>query len=122
MRILRLPITGEWLDTIDALLKFEEYRDIKQHYISRFFTTVHRDLRDLFELSLRCTDDIHATAAEFGCEVRDYDAVELVAGYGRQARRSLYEFKGLSVKYGIPAWGAPADRKVFAIQLGKKIG
>lgn len=121
LRVLSLPIKGEWLDEIDAGRKLEEYRDIKQHYISRFFEGVPRDLRDLFEMCLQCSDDTFGEVGDFGCAMKKYDAVELVAGYSRTARRSLYEFKGLSVKLGNPKWGAPTDRKVFAISLGKKL-
>jgi hypothetical protein len=121
MKILRLPITGDWLNEIDECRKFEEYRDIKQHYISRFFTPVKRDLRDLFEMSLKCTDDIRKEAADFGCMLKDFDAVELIAGYSRTARRSLYELRGITVGRGREEWGAPTDRNVFRLHLGRRI-
>lgn len=58
MKILRLPIKGKWLAQIDAGIKKDEYRDIKQHYISRFFTPVRPVLRDLrdFEAYQRITE------------------------------------------------------------------
>lgn len=128
MKILRLPIKGKWLNMIDAGIKTDEYREIKRHYISRFFENkLGREsiggsaLYDLFEMSLQCTDDIESEANDFGQRIKEYDAVELIAGYSRTAKRSLYEFKGLSVGRGRVAWGAPADKNVFRIHLGNKI-
>lgn len=107
---------------IDAGIKLEEYREIKQYYIARFFAPVEIALRDLFESTLQVTDnDINDEAEWFGSYGKEFDAVELIAGYSRTSRRSLYEFKGLSAAYGKPEWGAPTDRKVFAINLGKRL-
>lgn len=128
MKILRLPIKGKWLAQIDAGIKKEEYRDIKAHYISRFFenklgreSIVRGALCDLFQMSLQCTDDIEKEADDFGQRLKDYDAVELIAGYSRTAKRSLYVFNGLSIGPGRQDWGAPAGRNVFKISLGNKI-
>lgn len=130
MKILRLPIKGKWLAMIDAGIKGDEYREIKPYYISRFFenklgreSIVTGALCDLFESCLQCTNDIEKEADDFGQRLKDYDAVELIAGYSRTARRSLYELKDgwLTVGRGRTDWGAPADKNVFRIHLGNRI-
>lgn len=122
MRVLRLPIKGEWLDIIDAGIKKDEYREIKEHYMPRFFENrPNIALRDLFESDLQETTDIQAFVEYWGCTIREYDAVELIAGYSRTSRRSLYEWEGLSVGLGNREWGAPAGKNVFRVHLGKRI-
>lgn len=50
---------------------------------------------------------------------RDYDAVTFVYGY--TGRTMTYEVKGISRGFGNPDWGAPTDRSVYKIMLGKRL-
>jgi hypothetical protein len=125
MRILRLPIKGYWRARIDAGIKGDEYRGIKPYYISRFFENLPKqssrawfDFVDDLELA---PFDLNDIASVHGCKIREFDAVELIEGYGRTVPRSLYEWKGLTAGMGRMDWGAPRNKKVFIIHLGNKI-
>ncbi|MDR2890743.1 MAG: hypothetical protein LBV18_03955 [Alistipes sp.] len=123
MKILRLPIKAQWYGKIYAGLKGDEYRDIKGHYISRFFEgKLDRALHDLFETELQCSDaPLADIAADYNLKVREYDAVELTVGYRRDAPKSLFEWKGLSIGEGRIEWGAEPGKRVFRIHLGNRI-
>ena len=41
--------------------------------------------------------------------------------YGYTKRTMIYEIKEIVTGYGNPDWGAPTDREVYIIKLGKRI-
>ncbi len=125
MKILYLPLKKEWYEMIERGEKTEEYREIKQYYISRFFENelgrkpiMQVSLRDLFEMSLRCTGDIEKEADDFGLRLKHFDAV--CFSYGYTKRRMMFECKGIKIGQGRPEWGAP-DHETFIIKLGAEM-
>lgn len=123
-RTLHLVLKRQWWDMIESLEKPEEYRDITMQYCSRLI--LKGDwiyLRQYFENdSKRVLQAITASdnvRTELGIRWRDYDEVCFHRGYTNATMS--FEFKGISIGYGNPDWGAPTDREVFKIKLGKRI-
>lgn len=95
MKILDLSLTYHWYDEIEAGRKPEEYRSDTPFYKSRL---------------------MYPESSE---EVwRHYDAIRFRRGrFGK--RTMLVEHKGTRLGVGNPEWGAPKDKKVFILELGK---
>lgn len=95
MKILDLTLTYHWYDEIEAGRKPEEYRSNTPFYRSRL---------------------MYPEPSE---EVwRHYDAIRLRRGrFGK--RTMLVEHKGTRLGVGNPEWGAPEDKEVFILELGK---
>jgi len=96
-RTLRLTLTKQWFDLIVKGEKKFEYREYKQHWISR----------------LLCKSGI-----------RDYDEIHFTNGYGKDKPFVLVEFEGAAVIDGeccSPDNGEllEADKKYFVIGLGE---
>ena len=51
-------------------------------------------------------------------EYRDYDAVCFHRGYTNVTM--TFEYEGAYIGFGNPRWGAPKDKEVFIIKLGKE--
>ena len=132
-RILHLVLKRKWWDDIESLVKPEEYRDIlfwcvrllnvdREGY-GRFQKACKGDFEDLKRQSGDSIKEfirlLKQAIADGIFEFRDYDAVCFHRGYTNVTM--LYEFKGTSIGYGNPAWGAPTDEEVFIIKLGKRI-
>ncbi len=97
MKILELAVTYHWYDEIEAGRKPEEYRSNTPFYRSRL---------------------MYPESSE---EVwKHYDAIRFRRGrFGKQTM--LVEHKGTRLGIGRPEWGAPEDKKVFILELGKVI-
>ena len=90
--ILYLPIKAQWFDMICSGIKQEEYRDLSHHWKSR--------IRNPFKKP---------------------QIVELRNGYSKNARKARFEIRYIEIKHGNPEWGAPTDKKVFAIGIGARV-
>ena len=132
-RILHLVLKRKWWDDIESSVKPEEYRDIlfwcvrllnvdREGY-GHFQKACKGDFEDLKRQSGDSIKEfirlLKQAIADGIFEFRDYDAVCFHRGYTNVTM--LYEFKGTSIGYGNPAWGAPTDREVFIIKLGKRL-
>lgn len=97
MKILDLSLTYHWYDEIEAGRKPEEYRSNTPFYRSRL---------------------MYPESSE---EVwKHYDAIRFRRGrFGK--RTMLVEHKGTRLGVGNPEWGAPEDKEVFILELGKVI-
>ena len=103
MRVLDLSLTYHWYDEIAAGRKTEEYREYNQYYYNRLCYGVLQKLDGTFE----------------DC-FKPYHAVRFHRGQGSRTTM-LVKCEGISIGYGKPEWGAPTDKKVFIIKLGKQI-
>ncbi|MBD5241448.1 MAG: hypothetical protein HDS59_05155 [Barnesiella sp.] len=132
-RTLHLVLIRKWWDGIESLVKPEEYRDIlfwcvrllnvdREGY-GHFQKACKGDFEDLKRQSGDSIKEfirlLKQAIADGIFEFRDYDAVCFHRGYTNVTM--LYEFKGTSIGYGNPAWGAPKEKEVFIIKLGKRI-
>lgn len=48
-----------------------------------------------------------------------YDAIKFSFGYTK--RTMTFECRGISIGKGKPEWGAPTNKEVFIIKLGKRL-
>ncbi len=101
-RILDLSLRYKWYDMIASGEKTEEYREIKDFYMNRL-----------------CKNYISGFSG-FYFTPKEYDAVRFHRGQGSK-QTMLLEFKGLTKGFGNPEWGAPEDKEVFIIKLGKRL-
>lgn len=104
-KTLYLSLKSEWYNLIESGVKMEEYREIKQYWCRRLLTP-----REI----LICT---HQELKP--CGFRHYDTVRFSYGYTK--RTMEFEVVGISVGYGNTEWGAPSDKMVFIISLGRRI-
>lgn len=122
-RILHLVLKRKWWEMIDSGEKTEEYRDITSLYSARLL--IKGDWiylkQDMYYDEEKILNVVKSDAQRSHMNIRwqDYDAVCFHRGYTNITM--LYEFKGTSIGYGNPAWGAPTDREVFVIKLGKRL-
>ena len=94
MKILHLNVYKQWYDMIAYGNKREEYRERSDYWWSRLY-------------------DKRAAPKQF-------DAIEIRNGYGRNAPRIMMEHVLTKICMGRKSWGAP-EHSVFVIVLGKRI-
>lgn len=104
-RILDLSLCYKWYDMIESGEKTEEYREIKDYWLHRLTYIV------------RIFGEINERDAAFR---KNYKYICFHRGQGGK-QTMLFEYKGFKIGVGNPAWGAPKDKKVFIIKLGKRI-
>lgn len=109
--ILDLSLKWEWYDMIDRGEKTEEYREIKDYYLKRL---VYRSA-DMPPLEVK-----YMKKSDMLLFARTYNAVRFHRGQGGK-QTMLFEYKGFKIGIGNPLWGAPKDKEVFIIKLGKRI-
>lgn len=93
---LHLVLKRKWYDMIASGEKTEEYREIKPYWSNRLMWEI-----DGF------------------CGFNSYKYICFSKGYTKT--RMTFESAGININYGKPEWGAPTDRNVFIIKLGKRI-
>ena len=103
--VLDLSLTYHWYDEIESGRKCEEYRELTYYWYKRLLD------QDFNERLNRLEDAKH---------FRKYDAVRFHRGQGGK-RTMMYEVGNIHIGYGNVKDGAPNDRKVFVINLGKRL-
>ena len=122
-RTLHLVLKRKWWDMIASGEKKEEYRDITLLYCSRLL--IKGDWiylkQSMWNDEEKILNVVKSDAQRAHMSIRwlQYDAVCFHRGY--TSTTMTYEFKGTSIGYGNPVWGAPIDKEVFIIKLGKKL-
>ena len=123
MIVLDLSIKVCWYDMIESGEKKEEYRDFSPYYANRLLYGCNLGVKAYWET-------IFANAqtkpwfkpdmllSDYGS--RHYDAVRFHRGHGSPATM-LLEYEGIEIGKGKPEWGAPEDKDVFIIKLGKRL-
>ena len=87
---------------IESGVKKEEYREIKRYWFKRLFDEKAELINKMF------------------VPYKNYDVVRFHRGQGSK-QTMLWEFKGITVDLGNRDWGAPGDRSVFVIKLGRRL-
>lgn len=128
-KILELPLMFVWYDMIDVGEKPEEYREIKPYWFKRFVDYdpemyVNKNpIPTYFENSAPSDTPAKAILWDIdmsgALEFKQFTHVRFRRGYTKTTM--LFEIKRITIGYGNPKWGAPKDRKVFIIKLGKKL-
>lgn len=113
--VLYLTLTHRWYDMIDSGVKLEEYRELSDYWVGR--------LRDK---SRTCIDKVvdggrcsYACWGMGSCGFAPFKEVCFMRGYS--GVRMRFECLDVTIGRGRPEWGAPEDRDVFIIKLGKRI-
>lgn len=102
--VLRMTLKKKWFDMIASGVKKEEYREIKDYWVTRL-------LHFKFD----------GTPYVYPHMIKNYDEIEFINGYGANAPKIRVEFKGLEVGEGKPEWGGIQGQTVFKIKLGSII-
>lgn len=125
MKILDLVLKHKWYDMIDRGEKKEEYREIKPYWEKRLLD--YKRLSEYvekhyMELRIKRVFFPHRAAIENVCKSfpRGYTHVRFHRGY--TSTTMIFTVSDIDMGTGNPEWGAPTDRPVFIIKLGKKIG
>lgn len=114
MKTLYLQIKKQGYEMIESGVKTEEYLEIKPYWINR--------LRDK---SFACIDKTYCHCdCELSCflkECRFEEFDRVVFSYGYTKRTMTFEIENITIGYGRTEWGAPVDKEVFIIKLGKRL-
>lgn len=121
MRTLNTTLKRQWFDMIQSGEKKEEYREIKPYWYSRLLNSGNsKTLSDSCD-NLKNTD----SAARWNFDNRYYHIqkqfthIRFTNGYSKNSPSFTIECNGIRIGRGNPDWGAPTDRDVFIISLGK---
>lgn len=106
--VLRLTLTKKWFDMIASGEKKEEYRDLKQYWVTRLTNGIGTYLTNFLPQG-------------FGYEVRwkHFDYVEFKNGYSKDAPMLLVECKGMEIEKPKAKWFEGEKKDCFVIHLGK---
>ncbi|MCW3110536.1 MAG: hypothetical protein JWQ09_5042 [Segetibacter sp.] len=103
-KILHLTLKKQWYNLIEAGIKIEEYREIKDYWITRL--TRYKDLGGHYGLQ-----DV----------VKKFDIITFKNGYQKDARTMSFECEGITECEGIKEWGAESGVNYFKIKIGKRL-
>lgn len=110
MGLIDLIVTGHWYDMIVSGEKTEEYFEKKSYWSSRL----------LCQATGLCNSKQPCNAARYRGVCRNrYSHVRFHRGY--TLITATYEIEGITIGIGNPKWGAPTDKEVYIIKLGKRI-
>lgn len=123
MKILDLSLTYKWFDMIACGYKKQEYREIKPFYLRRLCYYCFKE--NLCQNNIMCecltaklcSDNVLFSNCWNVC-FKDYDIVRFHRGQGGKLTM-LCECKQIRIGFGKIEWGAPEDKEVFIIELGK---
>lgn len=124
MKVLDLVLMFKWYDMIDAGIKPEEYREISHYWLRRLF--LQGDYLYLwkplgkYSISAEAVQILKKQVCETAeMRFRDYEIVRFHRGY----TSTVMEFavKDIEIGMGNSEWGAPTNKEVFIIKLGKRL-
>lgn len=120
MKTLDLVLKKKWYELIEEGVKTEEYREIKPYWCQRLKG---------FARPGACPYSLPSSSEERICQMTGlycqsgispiYDKVKFRKG--RTKESITYEILSMRVGKGKIEWGAPEDKFVFIITLGKKL-
>ena len=111
---LHLVLKSKWFAMIAKGEKKEEYREIKQYYLSRFCTAMWKSL-----LPMAAYNPEDAKEALELCP-RKYKYVVFQEGYSHSASTMCFRIKNIRIGYGDRNMGAPIE-PCFIIKLGGRV-
>jgi len=113
MKVLHLNLKKKWYDMIASGEKKEEYREVKEYWISRLvgeFTAPYQ--HEPFNFIYRGLK--HGMWSPVG-----FDVVEFKNGYAKDAPTMTVKIRGIDIEYGKEEWGAEHGKTYFVIKLGE---
>lgn len=111
---LHLVLKSKWFEMIAKGEKKEEYREIKQYYLSRFCTA---EWKSIYPLATTKVEDAKDALSLFP---RKYKYVVFQEGYSHNASTMRFRIKSISIGYGNRNIGAPIE-PCFIIKLGGRV-
>lgn len=112
MKTLTLTIAEPWFSMIRDGKKKEEYRDIKDHYISRLFD--RREILDCMGLcSAAAFEEKHWPKPMMF--VKHFDLLVLRNGYRADSPKITLKNPKIRIDTGKPEWGAEPGKLYFVI-------
>lgn len=122
MKELNLVLKAKWYDLIESGVKGEEYREIKPYWCKRLkglaaicgyrMPSPNLDERICQMTGQTCLSGLNEMKFR-------YSTVKFRRGYTNTSM--TYEIEYAHVGFGKTEWGAPEDKPVFIIKLGKRI-
>jgi hypothetical protein len=112
-RVLKLTLKKQWFEMILSGEKKEEYREIKDHWVS-ILCKKHPN-------SVIAGGDLHHKHSGTQFSIKDFDWVEFTNGYNKNSPRVTLECKGINISTGIENLGAEKDVLYFVIKIGYEI-
>jgi|688.fasta_scaffold988745_2 hypothetical protein len=133
MEILKLTLKKKWFDMILSGEKKEEYREIKDFFVSRFIkidklNNIRYQLNgngvcSLFNYSIGYKGKRNLAIKHMikclDCSFKNYDLIEFSNGYGNKVPKLTIECKGIEISKGNTEWGAESNVEYFVINLGQ---
>jgi hypothetical protein len=116
MKILQLPLKKEWYEMIESGVKTEEYREIKPHWIRRFFrhpdgNKINNSDAEYYARNI----DILISAVHEGI-IRYVNYTHTKFSYGYTKRTMTFGIDSFRIGKGKSEWGAP-NEDVFIFKL-----
>lgn len=111
---LNLTLKKQWFDLIRSGEKLEEYREIKWYWVRRLLNEIHPRMEAFVSADWH---DVNSLPYTF----RPITHIKFTNGYSPNSPSFTIECKGIRIGRGTPEWGAPTDRDVFILSLGKII-
>lgn len=125
MRTLHLPIKRKWFNMILEKTKREEYREIKQHWISRLIdfeneieADVWRELLHDLKNPFEHHNSVNDLMNYFNCSFKKFDYVCFTNGYGKDSEQITIKCNGIRIDKAKPEWSNGAVGYFFVIELG----
>lgn len=124
MKTLHLNLHRKWFDMVLSGEKKEEYRDITKYWARRFCYRIPTPTG-----YLSCINQILNKDME-GCErwvakgipmFKEFDTITFSNGYAKDRDQFVIELKYISIRKGLPEWGAEKDKVYFVLHLGEII-
>ncbi len=125
-RILKFALTHKWFDMIEAGIKKEEYRSIKESVVSLLFHWKKSGLTRK-QFTQKIMDDGHWGSVQQ--YFKGFDYIEFYRAYAKGRKTMIVEFKELRVGTPVLEWSDGWNAKnnewnknVFGLRLGKIVG
>lgn len=125
-KTLHLVLKSQWYDLIASGIKTEEYREIKPYWEKRLldYKAISDHVDNNFKLMMhnlfngKAYPPLEDPPHQFP---RGYKRVVFRRGYHRDAPSMTFVIKDICFGKGRQEWGAPTNKEVFIIKLGKRL-
>ena len=126
--VLNLTVKKEWFDLIKSGEKTEEYREIKEHWITRLTQFSKKENYSKNEAVINLLSDKNKFPNNWGsdeypirpmyCFPKKYTHIEFKNGYAKDAPTIITECKGIIVGSPTQKGSQLFDKDVFIISIG----
>ncbi len=134
MKTLHLNLKKQWFDLIFSGEKKEEYREITDYWIQRFFKCESEIQEIILQKSLLSIEFFEQLNKDLQTEwnkiefqnnlkryLKKYDTITFSNGYAKDRPQFVIELLEISIGFGKEKWGAKKGEKYFILKLGKII-